>query len=250
MPSLTFDTAHRFIGQPIFTGHMSHNARALLELIVGALNKYGAEPGGTNKLVVEFAQNYHPTTYEDAVLGWDWRGLEKILKNRIKRWTHAKSDEVLALAYLSPLFGGELDVMQSPKSQFRFTHSNSRMDIYWFVTNEFLLEDFSESALIQLSEIAKTHALEDVKAACARVTSPDKKFIPYLYRVLSNAERVEAAVAAETKRQTADSMARIQQVLAPTQQTGIKVPYNPNWKDDVEMTRRMYEEIEDETAGE
>ena len=228
---------------------MSHNARALLELIVGALNKYGVEPGGTNKLVCDFAQNYHPTTYEDAVLGWDWRGLEKVLKARIKRWSHAKTDDILALAYLAPLFGGELEVMQSPKSQFRFTHSNTRMDIYWYITNEFVLEDFSEAALIKLSEIAKVHSLDDVKNACARVTAADKKSIPYLYSVLSNTERIQAAVAAETRRQTADSISRIQKVLAPTQHTGFKAPYNPDWKVDAEATRRMYEEMEDEGTG-
>jgi hypothetical protein len=247
---------HRFMDEPVLQGHMSRNARELLNIAVSALAARGINQNATAPLIAEFGRWYHPTLYEDAALQWDPRDLRKAFEGQFKgtKLWKMSQDDILKVCTLNGDVIRQWGLNQSAKTQFRFSHSGPRMDIYYYVTHDFLFDDFSEPDLLKLSEIARDYdrsgGIKDVMDACKRVTSPDKRFISYIYRVLKNEDRIESAIAAENERLISRSETDIAELLrAQRRPPGYRMVHDPSWVKDIEVSRQMDEaEAEDPSS--
>jgi hypothetical protein len=246
-----FTIAHGFLGREVFKAPMSYDARELLGTILLALNKHIRPGGNKNLLIEEFAKQYSACLYEDAILGWPFRDVQKRVSSTISK---AKtSEQILEVARLIPLFNRTWDVPVSADGAFRISRSVSQSEVYDYLTQDFLLDDFSRTDLKKLSDIAKK-PLDTIKDICKKLDRPEQKFIAYLYRVVTNEEKQAEVISQTNERMMQASNAKLKDILAAVADTPRFRPqvWDKSWIEDVKVTRIMEgtDDIKNSVGGE
>lgn len=238
--SAIYQTAHRSLGSEIFKPPISHDARELLEAILIQICNRGTKIGGSNPLLQNFAKEYSACLYEDAILGWPHREIRKRLNTLMPK---ARDDaQMLHFARLVPLFSKQWNIDISQSTAYRFSRSVSQSEIYDFLTQHFLIDDFSRYDLIKLSEIARK-PIDTIRDICKKLDRPEQRSITYLYRVINHEIKEQEVVAQHTDRVMQQSMERLKQILdANNDPQRVIKPLDRSWVDDVEITREMERE--------
>ena len=248
---LIFDLAHRSLGRSIFSQPMSQHAREVLTIIIKGLVGKGQMVGGPNQILDKFVESYHPTVYEEAVMGWDSRGLCKILRNKFgggaeKVW-RLDPEEIINTALLQPLMAGQWNVVGKSYESGWFRHNTILwMEQYDYLTQKFLTHDFSDGDLRSLVEIIKRFSPQDIRKSCDRVTAADKKTIAYLHAVMTNIDRDETAVLMQTSKMLDASAEKMRSYEVIRTGTYIPKQYDPTWIDKINVIRRMQDAMLEE----
>jgi hypothetical protein len=217
---------------------MSHDAQDVLVVIASRLNRRINAPA----MAQAFASQYVQASYEDAILKWDKPSLCKLLKDH-KTWTVKGDDALLRVATLAPLTAHEWSVPSVPYGA-RISNNSDINDIYDYLTQSFLLANFAKSDLHTIITLHQSGiGLSDIRTACALVKVPDKRTIAYVAAICQNENKKEEGRRAErsdVEQKSNETLKRyLQSIAGPT---GVKHQYDPDWLNDIELTRKMYEE--------
>lgn len=234
--------AHKSLGRPVFTSAMSRSARIILDTVLQPLITRGVELGGANPLLEAFAADFNPIVYEDAALGWNLKELLAKIKASVlfKTKKQTTQAELISVACLAPLYSKEWSISLNAQGvQFRLSHSAAIIEVYSYVTSNFLLDDFGDYDAIKLIEIARGSTLEEIQEVCRRIDQPEKKNIVYLYRAVKNADVVDKVINDEIKDRFDESMKVIAEMWQTAHAPKIPITYDPNWNRDARVTEAM-----------
>jgi hypothetical protein len=237
-----FTRFERESGIKLFTSQMSHPARTILALLLERLFKFTTlhDKGALNI----FAQNYSAVTYDDAVLCWNYAELIDHIK-RATTWQNKKRDEVLEIALLAPLYRHDIKIDESANKQFRIGNDAGRNNVYEYLTQEFLVNDFSYNDLIILGQIAKDYSIIRIREKCQSISSPDKHTIAYLWAILQGDKQKEAALKQNRDKLIDRSSVVIRKYMEELSLPSVPYHYDPNWTDELKLEREMLEFLKD-----
>lgn len=233
---IEIQNAHHNLKSKVFGAAMSNDARELVNTIVGTINAKGIKGGGRNPILEQFAHDYQPAIYEDAVIGWQWRELKAKVESILKK---VRLDDLLTVAQLRPLYDKTWEVPMVANAAFRFSRSASHTAIYAFLTSEWLLDDFSRTDLIKLVELAREFPSETIKDTCKKLSAPEQRHIAYLYKVLKNEGRIAEVRNQQTTKLMQDSQEILKNLLALQTGPRIKVQRDTSWIEDAKISRIM-----------
>jgi hypothetical protein len=237
-----FTRFERESGIKLFTSQMSHPARTILALLLERLFKISTLQD--KSALTLFAKNYSAVTYDDAVLCWNYAELIDYIK-RATTWQGKKRDEVIEMTLLSPLYRHEIKVDESANKQFRIGNDASRNNVYEYLTQEFLVNDFSYNDLIVLGQIAKDYSIIRIREKCQSISSPDKHTIAYLWAILQGDKQKEAALKQNRDKLIDRSSIIIRKYIDELRTPSVEYTYDPNWADELKLERDMLEFMKD-----
>ena len=209
----------------IFTSHMSQPARTVLGLLIERLFKFTSL--SDKSILLDFAKQYNAVTYDDAVLCWNYAELIDWIK-RGTTWQNKKKDEALSMALLRPLYNHEIKVDESANKQFRIGNNTQRNDVYEYLTQGFLVHDFSYQDLITIGQIAKDYSIIRIREKCISISSPDKHTIPYLSSILNSDKQKESAIKQHLDKSIDRSLDKIRLHLEALHTPGVPFERDPD----------------------
>jgi hypothetical protein len=242
-PKLNLETVQDLRAIEMMVGHrvfypMSHDAQDVLVIIASRLNRRTNAPA----IAKSFASQYVQASYEDAVLKWDKPSLCKLLKDH-KTWAVKTDDALLRIATLAPLTAHEWSIPSVPYGA-RISNNSDINDIYDYLTQNFLVANFAKSDLHTIITLNQSGiGLSDIKSACILVKVPDKRTIAYVAAICQNENKKEEGRRAqrdEVDQKSSETLKRyLNSIEGPSK---VKHQYDPNWLDDIELTRLMRED--------
>jgi hypothetical protein len=233
-----FARFERESGLKLFTSRMSHPARTVLALMLERLFKVTTIQD--KSALIQFAKSYSAVAYDDAVLCWNYAELIDTIK-RATTWQGKKREDIICMALLGPLYSHDMKIDESANKQFRIGNDASRNNVYEYITQEYLVNDFGYNDLILLGQIAKDYSVIRIREKCGTITSPDKHTIPYLWAILQSDKQKDAAVKQNRDKSIDRSSTMIRTYMEEVNAPSIPFTYDPNWADDLKIEREMLE---------
>ena len=226
--------------------HMSQPGRQILTEAVRLLLAMSNQVGG-NAVVVQFAEEYMPWRYEMAALSHDVMGLSKAI-GRIPR--NIKQADLLlsyldltALDKLEEMFPNQVVRNKGAATEF----PDQFKSIYGFLTQEFLLDDFSATDLRRILELSRDCELRTVIRVAGTVQDLHKHTVPFLVSAVRHESAVGRAqgVAVDTLEQRSQKeLHRLKEIFnAATTLPPSTTKYDPEWHRQLDQDIELDEEM-------